>query len=174
VLTKFITSIKKDISLIFGTFFGVGLIPIMPGTAASIVIALIWFMIPEYYFYNIIENEIFYDHYFYLLLFLALVSLISVYICSEAEKHLGHDASSIVIDEVVGYLFAVLFLPKTTMVAIYALILFRVFDIAKPLFINKLQKLPKGWGIMLDDVAAGICANVVLQILYMIKPQFFI
>ena len=171
---KFLKNIWSDISYILGTFMGIGFIPIAPGTFASITTALIWFIIPDYLFYNVIENEIFLDNYLFLSLALILLSWLSVYICTECEKKLGHDASSIVIDEVCGYLFAILFLPKTIMVALYALVLFRIFDITKPFFINKAQKLPAGWGIMVDDVLAGICANMVLQIMYFMKPSFFL
>ena len=171
---KFLKSLWVDFSYIMGTFFGIGLIPFAPGTFASISIALLWFLVPDYFFYNSMEREIFYDTYLIFGAGLILLSLISVFISSECEKKLGHDASSIVIDEVCGYLFAVIFLPKTVMVALYALILFRIFDIGKPFFINKAQKLPKGWGIMLDDVLAGLCDNIVLQILYIVKPEFFL
>ena len=165
---KFIKNLLSDLSYILGTMLGIGFIPIASGTFASIATALVWFIIPDHFFYNTIENEIFYDNYLLFMIALMLFSWLSVYICTECEKKLGHDASSIVIDEFCGYLFAVLFLPKTIMVALYALILFRIFDIMKPLFINKAQKLPAGWGIMLDDVLAGICSNLVLQIIYLI------
>jgi len=167
-------SILKDLSYILGTFFGIGFIPIASGTFASTATALIWFLIPEYYFYNPLETQIFYDNYLWMLAGLITLSLISVPISRECEKKLGHDASSIVIDEVCGFLFAVLFLPKTIMVIVYALILFRIFDITKPLFINKSQNLPNGWGIMVDDVLAGVLTNVILQVLYYFKPGFFL
>jgi phosphatidylglycerophosphatase A len=170
---RFLLSLGKDISYIIGTFFGVGLIPIASGTCASIVIAILWFLVPDYYFYNSIEKTIFYDNYFYLLIGILIFSWISVYICTTCEKYFGHDAHAIVIDEVAGYLITILFLPKTTMVAVYALFLFRVFDVAKPWFIDRLQRLPKGWGIMADDIAAGVVSNIILQGLYIIKPQFF-
>ena len=169
-----LTEIKNYTSYIMGTFLGIGFIPKMSGTFASVAIALIWLTIPEFYFYNPIENIIFYDIYLYLFIGLILFSWLAVYICRICEKKFGHDASAIVIDEVIGYLIAILFLPKTLMIAVYALILFRIFDIAKPLFINKLQKLAHGWGIMLDDIAAGVCSNIILQILFHIKPKFFI
>ncbi|HNT52133.1 MAG TPA: phosphatidylglycerophosphatase A, partial [Candidatus Syntrophosphaera sp.] len=68
---------------------------------------------------------------------------------------------------------AVLLLPKTLLVAVYALILFRAFDIAKPWPANILQRLPRGWGVVADDLAAGLYANVLLQILHRIVPRFF-
>jgi phosphatidylglycerophosphatase A len=172
-MVNYILSLKNDICYIFGTFFGIGFMPWMPGTFASIAVAILWFIMPEYYFYNPTEGEIFYDRYLVFLAILILFSWVCVHISTVCERKYGKDASCIVIDEVAGYLFACVFLPKTMMVAIYALVLFRIFDIAKPLYINRLQNLPNGWGIMLDDVGAGITANIILQILYIWKPIFF-
>ena len=170
----FLNNFKNVISLAIGTFLGIGLIPIMPGTIASVVTATIWYLfIPEYFFYNPTENIIFYDRFFLLFLFLLAFSLKAVYISKICEKEFGKDAPAIVIDEVIGYLFAILFLPKTLMVALYALVLFRIFDIMKPLYINKLQNLPHGWGVMCDDIAAGITTNIILIGLYSVKPTFF-
>ena len=166
--------IRKLSSLIIGTTFGIGFIPVASGTFASISIALLWIGLPDYIFYNSFEKEIYYDNYSILLLIMIIFSYICVYISKECEKIYGHDAKQIVIDEVIGYIFACLFLPKTIMIAVYALILFRIFDILKPLYINKLQSLPHGWGIISDDIAAGITTNIILQILYRIKPNFFI
>jgi len=167
-------SINRSLCLILGTCFGIGCIPKASGTFASIAIAFFWIALPDYYFYNPIELSIFFDSYLLLLLCLLILSYISVYICKYCEQQYGHDAKEIVIDEVIGFLFAVLFLPKTIMVSIYALIFFRIFDIAKPLYINRLQNLPHGWGIVSDDIAAGLTTNIILQIIYRIKPEFFL
>ena len=70
----------------------------------------------------------------------------------------------VVIDEVAGMCISLLFLPVTIKYVIAALILFRFFDIAKPLFIRKSEALPAGWGVMADDLLAGIFANLILQI----------
>ena len=58
-----------------------------------------------------------------------------------------------------------LFIPFTLINLIIGFFLFRLFDIWKPLFIRKLEALPGGWGVMLDDVLAGVYANVVLQVI---------
>jgi len=68
----------------------------------------------------------------------------------------------------------VLFLPKTLIIIVSALILFRIFDIFKPEPVNLLQKLPRGWGVLADDIMAGIYANIVLQISLRIFPFFFV
>jgi phosphatidylglycerophosphatase A len=91
-------------------------------------------------------------------------SVVSVPIISAAEKHLGHDNGKIVLDEFWGYMLAVWFLPKNLVVIIGAFVLFRVFDIAKPGPVNRIQSLPGGWGVMADDLLAGLFANGILQI----------
>ena len=61
-------------------------------------------------------------------------------------------------DEVAGQCISMLFLPVTIKYVLISLILFRFFDIVKPLYIKKMEKFPGGWGIMFDDVLAGIYA----------------
>ena len=146
------------------SFCFVGYFPVLSGTITSIITALLYFFfIPTL---NSIENTL-------LILFVIVVSLIFVPIIKSAEKDLGHDSRKITIDEVIGFFFAVMFLPHTPMVFIYALVLFRVFDIVKPTPINQLQKLPHGWGVLADDIAAGIVTNIIIQILLIVFPQFF-
>jgi len=67
----------------------------------------------------------------------------------------------------------VLLLPKSLLLAIYAFVLFRVFDIAKPFPINVSQRLRGGWGIVVDDLIAGVYANLVIQLIRILKPSFF-
>lgn len=90
---------------------------------------------------------------------------LGIWLCGRAEEIFGeHDDGRIVLDEIAGYLAASLFLPVTWPYALAAFALFRVFDITKPGPIGRLQSLPGGWGIMADDVAAGVAANIVLQL----------
>ncbi len=84
---------------------------------------------------------------------------------TEAEKLLGEkDPHKVVIDELVGFLVTMAFVPSGTPYIIAGFLLFRLFDIWKPWPIRGLQALPGGWGIMIDDVLAGVYANVLLQI----------
>lgn len=76
----------------------------------------------------------------------------------------GKDSSRVVIDEVAGMCIALLFVPISVVNVLIALILFRFFDIVKPLYIRKFEALPKGWGVMMDDVIAGLYANVLLNV----------
>ena len=74
-----------------------------------------------------------------------------------------HDPSEVVIDEAVGMWIALFMLPHSIAIYSMAFILFRIFDIFKPSFIYRVQNLPSGWGIMMDDVLAGIIAWLICQ-----------
>ncbi len=155
--------LKKFVWL--STVFGVGYFPKAPGTAGTAFAMLIYFVLPNYFFS--LQGMI--------VLFFAIIalSLLSVYFTSESEKILGHDNGKIVIDEFVGYFFSIIFLPKHIIFMISAFLLFRFFDIKKPWIIDKVQNLPSGWGIMLDDIVAGIFTNLILQILwYLFKIKY--
>ena len=75
----------------------------------------------------------------------------------------GKDHGRVVIDEVAGMCISLLFVPVTIGYVLAGLILFRFFDIAKPLFIRKLELLPGGWGVMMDDILAGVYTNILLH-----------
>lgn len=134
-----------------------GYSPIAPGTAGSVLALVIYILIPE--FRDLI------------LLFTALIFFfIGVVAASEVEKTDGHDASIINVDEVVGMWIALLFLPEglSFVWVIGSFFLFRGFDIWKPFPIDHSQKLPGGWGVMMDDLLAGIYANLLLRLIYII------
>ncbi|MGA9584080.1 MAG: phosphatidylglycerophosphatase A, partial [Terracidiphilus sp.] len=76
-----------------------------------------------------------------------------------------HDPQFVVIDEVAGQWIALLGSPADWRHGIIALILFRLFDITKPFPARQLEKLPEGWGIVFDDVAAGLYALGVASIM---------
>lgn len=88
----------------------------------------------------------------------------SAEIAKKAFQPDGHDTadpSIVVIDEIVGMWVTLLFLPKTIPVMVIAFIAFRAMDILKPQPARYLERLPGGWGIMLDDMVAGIYANAI-------------
>ena len=99
---------------------------------------------------------------------LALSLFLGVWSATQAEKKWGHDNGKIVIDEVAGMWISLLFLPKTWVVFLIAFFMFRAMDIIKPLGARQIQKLPGGWGVVADDVLAGIYTNVLGQIVIMI------
>lgn len=89
---------------------------------------------------------------------------LGVWAAGRAEAVLGHDDGRIVIDEAVGMGIALLAAPRAWAGIGAAFLLFRFFDIVKPPPLGRLQRVPGGWGVMLDDVAAGAAAAVVLAI----------
>lgn len=135
---------------LFVTGCGAGYLPIAPGTWGSALGMLIaWFAFP---------------HTPALLVATIILSSIAVPAATRAETLFGKtDDGRIVVDEVAGYWVSVLFLPHTIPVFVGAFFLFRLFDVLKPLGINRTQKLPGGWGIVVDDLLAGALANGVLQ-----------
>ncbi|MBI5194768.1 MAG: phosphatidylglycerophosphatase A [Nitrospirae bacterium] len=107
----------------------------------------------------------------WLLLTSILLFILGVICSDNAEKILGKDNTHIIIDELCGYFVSVLFVPKETAFLAAAFFLFRFFDILKPPPIRRLEiTIPGGLGIMLDDVLAGVYANICLQI-YMILSK---
>lgn len=101
------------------------------------------------------------------ILFAAIVIsfLLGTITSHNAEKFLGKDSGHIVIDEFCGYLISVLFVPKEIGYLLAAFVLFRLFDIFKPPPVRNVEKaIPGGAGIMLDDVLAGMYANLCLQL----------
>jgi phosphatidylglycerophosphatase A len=109
----------------------------------------------------------------------AVLILLSVPVSTAMEKRLcSKDPQSVVIDEIVGYFVAVAGLaipvfPETRffLYAAMAFILFRLFDIWKPFPIRQLQRLPSGWGIVIDDIIAGLFANILLRVFIHFFPR---
>jgi phosphatidylglycerophosphatase A len=93
-------------------------------------------------------------------LLLVLGTAVAVWAAGEAEHELGHDANPICIDEAVGQSLALLFVPHTPAAFALAFFLFRVFDVWKPLGAREAQALPGGWGVVADDVIAGVVSCV--------------
>ena len=97
---------------------------------------------------------------------LGVVFFVSVWSSHVAARDLGqHDPASVVIDEVCGMMVSFLFVPVGWKVLILGFIGFRFFDIVKPPPIRFCERFPSGFGIVLDDVMAGIYTNLLLQAL---------
>jgi len=142
----------ERIARLIATFFGSGFFPIAPATFASAIVAGILFALGGDRGHPLPEA----------LVMLALLP-IGIWSAHEAEKSLGHDASPIVIDEVLGQMIALWCVPRTWGWVLAGFLLFRLFDIWKPLGARKAQDLPGGFGIVVDDVMAGVFALVLLQ-----------
>jgi len=100
----------------------------------------------------------------YLSLIITLViTLVGVWSSDVVEKIWGKDPARVVVDEVSGMCIGLLFVPVQIKYVLTALVLFRFFDIVKPLYVRKMEMLPGGWGIMADDVLAGIYTNILVN-----------
>jgi phosphatidylglycerophosphatase A len=100
------------------------------------------------------------------------IFILGVWAASGAEKFFGQpDPHYVVIDEVVGQMLTFLARPHSSWKwLLIGFILFRIFDVAKPFPVRQAERLPAGWGIMMDDVAAGIYSLAVLLLLsYLLK-----
>lgn len=101
---------------------------------------------------------------------IVLVTLISIPAIRRVEKEWGEDPSRVVIDEVVGTWICLLGVPSSMHwgYILAAFILFRLFDILKPLGIRRMESIGGGWGVMLDDILAGIYGLLLLLIITLI------
>lgn len=145
---------KEKFIIIAATGFGSGYAPVAPGTAGTLVGIL---------FYLVLSPA---SLPLYLLSTVALTGL-AIYLAQEAEGIFGKkDASPIVIDEIIGLLWTMVAIPCTVLGIIAGFICFRLLDIVKPFPARTIQdRLPGGYGVVGDDVMAGIYANLILQVL---------
>jgi phosphatidylglycerophosphatase A len=137
------------------TLFYAGYFPVAPGTFGSLItLVIIWFFIPS----------------FFHILFLISIGLffISVWSATGGEEIFGKDGRQIVIDEAAGMAISLLFVPKEIEWYVIAFLLFRFFDVVKPPPARAVERLRGGWGVTLDDVIAGVYANVGLHMIYFV------
>jgi phosphatidylglycerophosphatase A len=151
---------RRGAAIWIATSGGAGYFPIAPGTAGSAVGVGIVAAI------GVLPLARIWQHVAIAVLALGL-GAIGVWAASEAEKHFGKtDPGQVVIDEVVGQMITLLFWPGATWKWLLAgFVLFRFFDVLKPFPARRLEHAPGGWGIMLDDVAAGIYGALALLLL---------
>ncbi len=139
---------------LLSTGFYVGYTPRAPGTAGSMLgLGLVWALtgplgltVPYY------------------LLVTALFFVLGIWVSSRAETLFGHDGPRIVIDEIAGVLIVFAALPFDLFTVVAGFILFRVLDIWKPFPCDRVQRLPGGLGVMMDDAVAAVYAHLLLRI----------
>jgi len=147
---------------IIGSFFYAGFLPNAPGTWGS------FFALFFIYFIGL------YTPWFGIALFTLICSILTVWVSKECERVWGGDPSPLVMDEFAGQGMAFIGIslahPKINifLLLILGFVFFRFFDIKKPLGVDELQKLPGGWGILVDDLLAGFYAFVCLKVLLFI------
>ena len=137
-------------SLLINTCFYVGKIPIAPGTMGSIVALILWFFLQP-------------SVYIMILLLIVLIPLSFYTISVELNNTEAKDPQYIVVDEVVGMWITLMFISTNNILHIFlAFILFRMLDIIKPSIIYRVQFIPGAWGILLDDIIAGLLSGFII------------
>ena len=166
----------KNFNYLFVTFFGIGTIRFAPGTITSLITTILLFNL--FHTINLSNNVI--------LFFLLLFFLYSFYAVAEYIKESDNkDPREVVIDEVIGqsipiYLYEIAHgseksSQEAILFYIYIFILFRFFDIKKPFPINVFdRKFKNSFGVILDDVVAGLYVVLTLIVFMVIKSRFFI
>ncbi len=140
---------RRRFGHVLGTFFGVGFIPVIPATWTSLVVALLFLLIP------IAELR-------WQLAFLAFTLITGVPACAALEEEFGEDPKQATMDEAAGMALTLIAVPLTPVNVAIGFVLFRVFDVLKPPPARAAEGLHGGWGIMTDDVVAGIYARIVM------------
>ncbi len=162
---------KDSLAKIISTGFFVGYAPVAPGTCGSFFALALYFLLTEYLsFDNISILNIHIPSFILYLFLLTFLFLVGVWTATRCESFWGKDPGKVVIDEVVGMLITIGFMPLNFTIMLAGFFIFRAFDIFKPPPIRLLEKLPGGWGIMADDVLAGVYANIVLRLIIYYVP----
>jgi len=139
---------------------GLGRIPFAPGTFGSLLALPLYLALSALLPWPVYAAV------------LAVTLPVHAWICSAgARAYGGSDPSVVVWDEVIGLLVALTAVPRGWAPVAVAFIAFRGFDILKPFPIGWLEaRVPGGWGILLDDVVAGIYALIVVQVAFQLRP----
>lgn len=145
------SKLKNRLITVLTSFFYLGYSPFASGSCGTIG------ALPLYYIMSQLLTDIQY------LLLVIILSVFCIFLSFKAIKiYKNNDPKEVVLDEVVGYLVAMAFIKPTAVNIIIGFVLFRLFDIVKPFPINRLEKLKGGYGIVMDDIAAGIYTNLIL------------
>ena len=146
----------KLFHIIIASGFGSGFSPFAPGTAGALVAVIIWTVL----FYVIPFNILLVVTSLLIVLFTAA----GIWSADKLESEWGKDPSKVVVDEMVGVWIALRAVPVGNVwYILFAFLLFRFFDIFKPLGIRKMEQLEGGIGVMADDILAGIYSFLLLM-----------
>ena len=138
----------------------VGYAPIAPGTAGSLAALILWGGVRAF---GGDATE---------LCLLGIVVAVGVWTASVSKAHFQKtDPGTVVIDEVAGMLLTLLWLPVSWVGVLAGFFAFRIFDIVKPFPARAAERLPGGWGIMVDDLVAGVYAHLVVRLLGWALPS---
>lgn len=149
-----------DIALATGFYSGYS--PFAPGTMGALVATLIWLI--GYFFLDYVCLLVVTS------IAITVFTLLSIPSINRLEKIWGEDPSRVVVDEMVGVWISLLAVPVDGHrgYIVGAFVLFRLFDIVKPLGVRRMEQIGGGWGVMLDDILAGVYGAIVLFLINMI------
>jgi phosphatidylglycerophosphatase A len=141
----------RRIGVFVATGAYVGFAPVAPGTCGSIVGLAVFYAVRHRGSMSLEAAAV------------VLLVAVGVWSAAEAERHFGRvDPGPVVIDEVVGMLITLAFVPVNVAGAIVGFLVFRFLDVVKPWPARRLERLPGGWGIVFDDVMAGLYGNLAM------------
>ena len=144
---------KRKLAWILGTWFGCGLSPIAPGTVGTLGALPLYWLVRGFGPGAVLLASF-------------LVTVVGVWASNVIVRATGvKDPQRIVIDEAAGVLLALAAAPLTLRGVIAAVALFRVFDMTKPFPARRAEALPDGWGVVVDDLVAGLWAAVLVRVL---------
>ena len=153
---------EKTLAKLVATSGGAGYIPLAPGTFGALVGLLVSLML--HYVFTIEGSLLHFIH-----LGLSIIFYFAgVWACIKLKPDWGDDPSRVVMDETVGFWVSIILIPARWEYYVAAFILFRFFDIVKPLGIKKIDQKHTTHAVMLDDVVAGIYTNLFLQLIILI------
>ncbi len=151
----------KFISKLFVTLFGIGFIPLAPGTIASIFTVLVW-----YYFIK------FFPIYIFVIVVISFIIISFLLINIYIEDHKSNDPKEVVIDEFIGQSLPLMFLNQNSdlYLILFTFVLFRIFDIFKIYPINVVEKFRNSLGVIADDIVAGIYVIIFVMLYQIVSP----
>jgi len=144
----------KNFTKYFATLFGIGFIPLAPGTFGSLFAILIWYVFIDLF-------SIFY----FIVLFLLVLSVSFYFTDIYLDNYKKKDPSEVIVDEFLGQSIPLLFIVNFNIYEVLiAFVTFRFFDIYKIYPINKIEDLKGSYGVILDDIVAGIYSLIILML----------
>ena len=146
---------------IAASVFGVGYIAKGGGTVAAILYCIIWFLLPASFSQS-----------YWQLIVTVLIVAIGIWSANVVDGFWGKDSSKVVIDEVAGMAIGLLYVPHQLLYVIVSLMAFRFFDIVKPLGVKRMETYPRGWGVMADDILAGVYALITINSFILLQVKF--
>ena len=149
----------RRIGVFIATCAYVGYAPVAPGTFGSAIGLAVFYVVRRQRSITVEVAAI------------VVLAVVGLWSATEAEHHFGGiDPGPVVIDEVIGMLVTLAFIPVNLAGAIVAFVLFRLLDVVKPWPARRLEHLPGGFGVVLDDMMAGVYGNLMMWGLVRLMP----